>query len=68
MTLPTFFHSRLSFPALSLCAVLAMAVLASCSSKDDNYEACTLQASRESKTDRQFRTMVEACKRKYPDQ
>ena len=43
----------------------AIAALSACNSGPKTYDDCMLQASRESKNDRQFRKLAEVCKEKF---
>ena len=52
--------------ALLLAVALPMALIA-CDNSPKTYDACMLKASREGKNDRQFRTMAEACRDRFPN-
>ncbi len=57
---------RFLLRALLLAVVLPMMLIA-CDSSPKTYDACMLNASREAKNDRQFRTMAEACRDRFPN-
>jgi hypothetical protein len=57
---------RFLLRALLLAVVLPM-MLVACDSSPKTYDACMLKASREAKNDRQFRTMAEACRDRFPN-
>lgn len=46
----------------------AIAALSACNSGPKTYDDCMLQASRESKNDRQFRKLAEVCREKFRNQ
>jgi hypothetical protein len=52
--------------ALLLAVALPMALIA-CDNSPKTYDACMLKASREGKNDRQFRSMAEACRDRFPN-
>lgn len=55
-------------PALIAIATLAaVAMLAACDTGPKTYDDCMLQASRTSKSDRQFRKLAEECKERFRD-
>lgn len=55
-------------PRRLLSALLMSTVLSSgCHDGPRTYDDCLLKASRESQSDRRFRTMVEGCKRQFPN-
>jgi hypothetical protein len=41
--------------------------LIACDNSPKTYDACMLKASREGKNDRQFRSMAEACRDRFPN-
>jgi hypothetical protein len=46
-------------------ATALLGLLAACHNGPKTYDACTLQASRDAKNDRQFQAMSQACKEKF---
>jgi hypothetical protein len=50
-----------------LLAVALPTMLIACDNSPKTYDACMLKASREAKNDRQFRSMAEACRDRFPD-
>ena len=48
-----------------LLAAAAVTLLAACDSGPKTYDDCMLQASRTSKSDRQFRKLAEECKEQF---
>ncbi|MEY5002623.1 MAG: hypothetical protein RL678_432 [Pseudomonadota bacterium] len=50
-----------------LLAVTLPLILLACDSQPKTYDACMLKASREGRNDRQFRTMAEACRERFPN-
>jgi hypothetical protein len=57
---------RFLFRVLLLAVALPMTLIA-CDNSPKTYDACMLKASREAKNDRQFRTMAETCRDRFPD-
>ena len=49
--------------AIALLAILLIA----CNKEPDDYEHCTLKASRQSKGMKQFNSMIEICRQNFPD-
>ncbi|MEY3899526.1 MAG: hypothetical protein RI962_681, partial [Pseudomonadota bacterium] len=50
-----------------LLVVTLPVILLACDSQPKTYDACMLKASREGRNDRQFRTMAEACRERFPN-